>query len=88
MDNFSDTLNEVMDDNIINAEHYSANNYASQDEIDCERDIMGTNPYDDYVGDSNDENIIDMSIGRDPSERFGWERDDEYADEEEDDYIL
>ena len=82
MDNFSDTLNEVMDDNIINAEDFAVIQ-PTLDEVDCERDILGTTPEDDWF-DERDENTCDMSA-LSPAFRELY---DEYADEEEDDDIL
>ena len=83
MDNFSDTLNEVMDDNIINAEDFAVIQ-PTLDEVDCERDILGTTPDDDWF-DERDENTCDMSA-LSPAFRELY---DEYTDdEEEDDDIL
>ena len=82
MDNFSDTLNEVMDDNIINAEDFAVIQ-PTLDEVDCERDILGTTPEDDWF-DERDENTCDMSA-LSPALRELY---DEYTDEEEDDDIL
>ena len=83
MDNFSGTLNEVMDDYNIDPIEDFAVTYATQDEVDCERDIMGTDPYDNEFRD-DDENTCDMSA-LSPAFRELY---DEYADEEEDDDIL
>ena len=82
MNEFSDTLNEVMDDNIINAEDFAVIQ-PTLDEVDCERDIMGTDPYDNEFRD-DDENTSDMSA-LSPAFRELY---DEYTDEEEDDDIL
>ena len=84
MDNFSGTLNEVMDDYNIDPIEDFAVTYATQDEVDCERDILGTTPDDDWF-DERDENTCDMSA-LSPAFRELY---DEYADdEEEDDDIL
>ena len=84
MNEFSDTLNEVMDDNIINAEDFAVIQ-PTLDEVDCERDIMGTDPYDNEFRD-DDENTCDMSA-LSPAFRELY---DEYTDEgdDEDDDIL
>ena len=82
MNEFSDTLNEVMDDNIINAEDFAVIQ-PTLDEVDCERDIMGTDPYDNEFRD-DDENTCDMRA-LSPAFRELY---DEYTDEEEDDDIL
>jgi len=82
MDNFSDTLNEVMDDNMINIDALALVE-PTLDEVDCERDILGTTPEDDWF-DERDENTCDMSA-LSPAFRELY---DEYADEEEDDDIL
>jgi len=60
MNNFSDTLNEVMDDYNIDPLEDFAVTHASQDEVDCERDILGTTPEDDWF-DDGDEETTDMS---------------------------
>jgi len=79
MNNFSDTLNGVMDDYNIEPIEDFAVTYASQDEMDCERDIMGTNPEDGWF-DERDEETSDMSA-LSPAFRELY---DEYTDEEED----
>ena len=83
MDNFSGTLNEVMDDYNIDPIEDFAVTYATQDEVDCERDILGTTPDDEWF-DECDENTCDMSA-LSPAFRELY---DEYTDEEEDDDIL
>ena len=83
MNEFSDTLIEVMDDNMINAEDFAVIE-PTLDEVDCERDIMGTDPYDNEFRE-DDENTCDMNA-LSPAFRELY---DEYEDEEEeDDYIL
>ena len=84
MDNFSGTLNEVMDDYNIDPIEDFAVIQPTLDEVDCERDIMGTDPYDNEFRD-DDENTCDMSA-LSPAFRELY---DEYTDdEEEDDDIL
>ena len=85
MNEFSDTLNGVMDDYNIDPVEDFAVTYASQDEVDCERDILGTTPEDDWF-DEADENTCDMNA-LSPAFRELY---DEYADDEddEDDDIL
>ncbi len=84
MNEFSATLNEVMDDYNIDPIEDFAVTYATQDEVDCERDILGTTPDDDWF-DERDENTCDMSA-LSPAFRELY---DEYTDdEEEDDDIL
>ena len=86
MNNFSDTLNGVMQDYNIEPIEDFAVTYASQDEMDCERDLMGTNPEDEWF-DERDEETSDMNA-LSPAFRELY---DEYAneeEEEEDDYIL
>ena len=60
MNEFSDTLNGVMDDYNIDPLEDFAVTHASQDEVDCERDILGTTPEDDWF-DEGDEETTDMS---------------------------
>ena len=81
MNNFSDTLNAVMDDNMINAEDFAVIE-PTLDEVDCERDIMGTDPYDNEFRD-DDENTCDMNA-LSPAFRELY---DEYEDYDEDDDI-
>ena len=81
MNEFSDTLNEVMDDNIINAEDFAVLQ-PTLDEVDCERDIMGTDPYDNEFRE-DDENTCDMNA-LSPAFRELY---DEYEDYDEDDDI-
>ena len=81
MNNFSDTLNAVMDDNMINAEDFAVIE-PTLDEVDCERDIMGTDPYDNEFRE-DDENTCDMNA---LSPAFS-ELYDEYEDYDEDDDI-
>ena len=81
MNEFSDTLNEVMDDNIINAEDFAVLQ-PRLDEVDCERDIMGTDPYDNEFRE-DDENTCDMNA-LSPAFRELY---DEYEDYDEDDDI-
>ena len=54
--------------------------YASQDEVDCERDILGTTPEDDWFDDS-DEETTDMSA-LSPAFRELYS---EYGEKEDDD---
>ncbi len=83
MDEFSGTLNEVMDDNIINIDALALVE-PTLDEVDCERDIMGTDPYDNEFRE-DDENTCDMTA-LSPAFRELY---NEYTDdEEEDDDIL
>ena len=81
MNNFSDTLNAVMDDNMINAEDFAVIE-PPLDEVDCERDIMGTDPYDNEFRE-DDENTCDMNA-LSPAFRELY---DEYEDYDEDDDI-
>ena len=83
MNEFSGTLNEVMDDNIINIDALALVE-PTLDEVDCERDIMGTDPYDNEFRE-DDENTCDMTA-LSPAFRELY---NEYTDdEEEDDDIL
>ena len=49
MNEFSDTLNGVMDDYNIDPLEDFAVTQASHDEVDFERDILGTTPEDDWL---------------------------------------
>ena len=80
MDNFSDTLNGVMDDYNIDPLEDFAVTHASQDEVDCERDILGTTPEDDWF-DDGDEETTDMSA-LSPAFRELYS---EYGEEEDED---
>ena len=80
MNNFSDTLNEVMDDYNIDPLEDFAVTYASQDEVDCERGILGTTPEDDWF-DEGDEETTDMSA-LSPAFRELYS---EYGEEEDED---
>ena len=80
MNNFSDTLNGVMDDYNIDPVEDFAVTYASQDEVDCERDILGTTPEDDWF-DDGDEETTDMSA-LSPAFRELYS---EYGEEEDED---
>ena len=80
MNEFSDTLNGVMDDYNIDPVEDFAVTYASQDEVDCERDILGTTPEDDWF-DEGDEETTDMSA-LSPAFREIF---NEYPEEDEDD---
>ena len=80
MDNFSGTLNEVMDDYNIDPIEDFAVTYATQDEVDCERDILGTTPEDDWF-DEGDEETTDMSA-LSPAFRELYS---EYGEEEDED---
>ena len=80
MNEFSDTLNGVMDDYNIDPVEDFAVTYASQDEVDCERDILGTTPEDDWF-DEGDEETTDMST-LSPAFRELYA---EYGEEDEDD---
>ena len=80
MNNFSDTLNEVMDDYNIDPLEDFAVTHASQDEVDCERDILGTTPEEDWF-DEGDEETTDMSA-LSPAFRELYS---EYGEEDEDD---
>ena len=80
MNNFSDTLNEVMDDYNIDPLEDFAVTHASQDEVDCERDILGTTPEDDWF-DEGDEETTDMSA-LSPAFRELYS---EYGEEEDED---
>ena len=80
MNNFSDTLNEVMDDYNIDPLEDFAVTHASQDEVDCERDILGTTPEEDGF-DEGDEETTDMSA-LSPAFRELYS---EYGEEDEDD---
>ena len=80
MNNFSDTLNGVMDDYNIDPLEDFAVTYASQDEVDCERDILGTTPEDDWFNEG-DEETTDMSA-LSPAFRELYA---EYGEEDEDD---
>ena len=80
MNNFSDTLNGVMDDYNIDPLEDFAVTYASQDEVDCERDILGTTPEDDWFNEG-DEETTDMSA-LSPAFREIF---NEYPEEDEDD---
>ena len=55
MNEFSDTLNGVMDDYNIDPVEDFAVTYASQDEVDCERDILGTTPEDDWFDEEDED---------------------------------
>ena len=80
MNEFSDTLNGVMDDYNIDPVEDFAVTYASQDEVDCERDILGTTPEDDWF-DEGDEETTDMSA-LSPAFRELYS---EYGEEEDED---
>ena len=80
MNNFSDTLNGVMDDYNIDPLEDFAVTHASQDEVDCERDILGTTPEDDWF-DDGDEETTDMSA-LSPAFRELYS---EYGEEEDED---
>tara|TARA_Y100001963_G_scaffold136184_1_gene198581 strand:+ start:274 stop:522 length:249 start_codon:yes stop_codon:yes gene_type:complete len=80
MNEFSDTLNGVMDDYNIDPVEDFAVTYASQDEVDCERDILGTTPEDDWF-DDGDEETTDMSA-LSPAFRELYS---EYGEEEDED---
>ena len=80
MNNFSDTLNGVMDDYNIDPLEDFAVTHASQDEVDCERDILGTTPEEDWF-DEGDEETTDMSA-LSPAFRELYS---EYGEEDEDD---
>ena len=80
MNNFSDTLNGVMDDYNIDPLEDFAVTHASQDEVDCERDILGTTPEDDWF-DEGDEETTDMSA-LSPAFRELYS---EYGEEEDED---
>ena len=80
MNNFSNTLNEVMDDYNIDPLEDFAVTHASQDEVDCERDILGTTPEEDWF-DEGDEETTDMSA-LSPAFRELYS---EYGEEDEDD---
>ena len=80
MNEFSDTLNEVMDDYNIDPLEDFAVTHASQDEVDCERDILGTTPEEDWF-DEGDEETTDMSA-LSPAFRELYS---EYGEEDEDD---
>jgi len=80
MNEFSDTLIEVMDDYNIDPLEDFAVTHASQDEVDCERDILGTTPEDDWF-DEGDEETTDMSA-LSPAFRELYS---EYGEEEDDD---
>ena len=70
-----------MDDNMINAEDFAVIE-PTLDEVDCERDIMGTAPYDNEFRE-DDENTCDMNA-LSPAFRELY---DEYEDYDEDDDI-
>ena len=70
-----------MDDNMINAEDFAVIE-PTLDEVDCERDIMGTDPYDNVFRE-DDENPCDMNA-LSPAFRELY---DEYEDYDEDDDI-
>ena len=80
MNEFSDTLNGVMDDYNIDPLEDFAVTYASQDDVDCERDILGTTPEDDWF-DEGDEETTDMSA-LSPAFRELYS---EYGEEEDED---
>ena len=80
MNEFSDTLNGVMDDYNIDPLEDFAVTHASQDEVDCERDILGTTPEDDWF-DEGDEETTDMSAWS-PAFRELYS---EYGEEEDED---
>jgi len=80
MNEFSDTLNGVMDDYNIDPLEDFAVTHASQDEVDCERDILGTTPEDDWF-DDGDEETTDMSA-LSPAFRELYS---EYGEEEDED---
>ena len=80
MNNFSDTLNEVMDDYNIDPLEDFAVTHASQDEVDCEHNIIGTTIEDDWF-DEGDEETTDMSQ-LSPAFREIF---NEYPEDEEDD---
>ena len=80
MNEFSDTLNGVMDDYNIDPLEDFAVTHASQDEVDCERDILGTTPEDDWF-DEGDEETTDMSA-LSPAFRELYS---EYGEEEDED---
>ena len=80
MNEFSDTLNGVMDDYNIDPLEDFAVTHASQDEVDCERDILGTTPEDDWF-DEGDEEPTDMSA-LSPAFRELYS---EYGEEEDED---
>ena len=80
MNEFSDTLNGVMDDYNIDPVEDFAVTHASQDEVDCERDILGTTPEDDWF-DEGDEETTDMSA-LSPAFRELYS---EYGEEEDED---
>ena len=80
MNAFSDTLNGVMDDYNIDPLEDFAVTHASQDEVDCERDILGTTPEDDWF-DEGDEETTDMSA-LSPAFRELYS---EYGEEEDED---
>ena len=70
-----------MDDNMINAEDFAVIE-PTLDEVDFERDIMGTDPYDNEFRE-DDENTCDMNA-LSPAFRELY---DEYEDYDEDDDI-
>ena len=70
-----------MDDNMINAEDFAVIE-PTLDEVDCERDIMGTDPCDNEFRE-DDENTCDMNA-LSPAFRELY---DEYEDYDEDDDI-
>ena len=80
MNEFSDTLNGVMDDYNIDPLEDFAVTHASQDEVDCERDILGTTPEDDWI-DEGEEETTDMSA-LSPAFRELYS---EYGEEEDED---
>ena len=80
MNEFSDTLNGVMDDYNIDPLEDFAVTHASQDEVDCERDILGPTPEDDRF-DEGDEETTDMSA-LSPAFRELYS---EYGEEEDED---
>ena len=80
MNEFSDTLNGVMDDYNIDPLEDFAVTHASQDEVDCERDILGTTPEDDWFAEG-DEETTDMSA-LSPAFRELYS---EYGEEEDED---
>ena len=80
MNEFSDTLNGVMADYNIDPLEDFAVTHASQDEVDCERDILGTTPEDDWF-DEGYEETTDM-IALSPAFRELYS---EYGEEEDED---
>ena len=79
MNNFSDTLNEVMDDYNIEPLEDFAVTHASQAEVECEQEDLGTHLEEGWY-DEGDEETTDMSQ-LSPAFREIF---NEYSDEEED----